>query len=357
MSLETDATPAAAPTPTPAAARRARLAGLGRIEGIWIALILLLLIAVFAIIAPSGTFLTWDNATAVLLDASELLILACGTTFLLIAAGLDLSIGAVVVFCDIICAKLLASISGTTAQADAGHYPHLAIAIVVGSLAALGVGALWGTINGFVIVKMKVPPFIATLGTAGIALGAAQVLSDGSDVGGVPVPLQESFGLGKIFGAVPWPVIVAVVVVVISWVILARTRFGMRTKAIGASEEAARRSGIRTGPHVIVLYAAMGMLAGLVSIIDVSRFGTASIGGHTGDVLAAIAAVVIGGTSLFGGRGSISGSVIGVFIPAVLINGFVIVGVQPFWQNIAVGLILIGAVYADQLRRRGANRA
>jgi ribose transport system permease protein len=146
-------------------------------------------------------------------------------------------------------------------------------------------------------------------------------------------------------------------VVVISWVILARTRFGMRTKAIGASEEAARRSGIRTGPHVIVLYAAMGMLAGLVSIIDVSRFGTASIGGHTGDVLAAIAAVVIGGTSLFGGRGSISGSVIGVFIPAVLINGFVIVGVQPFWQNIAVGLILIGAVYADQLRRRGANRA
>jgi ribose transport system permease protein len=355
VSVDTGATPAAPPSserPT----RHPALARLGHMENIWIGLILLLLIAVFAIIAPSGTFLTWNNATTVLLDASELLILASGMTFLLISAGLDLSIGAVVVFCDVVCAKLLASLSGTTAQADAGHYPHLAIAIVIGVLAAVGVGALWGVINGFVIVRMRVPPFIATLGTAGIALGAAQVISNGSDVSGVPVPLQEKFGIGKIFGAVPWPVLVAVVVVAISWIILTRTRFGMRTKAIGANEEAARRAGIKTGAHVIVLYTAMGLLAGLVSIIDVSRFGTASIGSHTGDVLAAIAAVVIGGTSLFGGRGSISGTVIGVFIPAVLINGFVIVGVAPFWQNIAVGLILIGAVYVDQLRRRRAVR-
>jgi ribose transport system permease protein len=356
VSVDTDPTRAAPPTDA-RGLRDPRLARLGRMDNIWITLILLLLIVVFAIIAPSGTFLTWGNFTTVLLDASELLILASGMTFLLISAGLDLSIGAVVVFCDVICAKLLSSLAGTTAQADAGHYPHLALAIVIGVLAALGAGALWGTINGFVVVRMKVPPFIATLGTAGIALGAAQVISDGSDVGGVPVPLQEKFGLGKIFGAVPWPIVLAVVVVAIAWIILTRTRFGMRTKAIGASEEAARRAGIRTGPQVIVLYGAMGFLAGLVSIIDVSRFGTASIGSHTGDVLAAIAAVVIGGTSLFGGRGSISGSVIGVFIPAVLINGFVIVGVAPFWQNIAVGLILIGAVYVDQLRRRRATRA
>jgi ribose transport system permease protein len=356
MSVDTDATSAAAPNSEPRA-RHPALERLGHMENIWIGLILLLLIAVFALIAPSGTFLTWNNATTVLLDASELLILASGMTFLLISAGLDLSIGAVVVFCDVVCAKLLANLSGTMAQADAGHYPHLAIAIVIGALAALGTGALWGIINGFVIVRMRVPPFIATLGTAGIALGAAQVISNGSDVGGVPVPLQETFGIGKIFGAVPWPVVIAIVVVAIAWVILTRTRFGMRTKAIGANEEAARRAGIKTGLHVIALYAAMGLLAGLVSIIDVSRFGTASIGAHTGDVLAAIAAVVIGGTSLFGGRGSISGTVIGVFIPAVLINGFVIVGVAPFWQNIAVGLILIGAVYVDQLRRRRAVRA
>jgi ribose transport system permease protein len=353
MSADTEAT-SSAPGRRPRDISRMRL---GRVESFWIAMMLLLLIVVFAIIAPSGTFLTWDNLTTVLLDASELLILATGTTFLLIAAGLDLSIGAVVVFCDVVCAKLLASLSGTTAQADAGHYPHLALGLVVGLLAAVGVGALWGIVNGFVVVKMRVPPFIATLGTAGVALGAAQVISDGSDVGGVPVPLQESFGLGKLFGAIPWPVVLAVVVVAIGWVLLTRTRFGMRTKAIGASEEAARRAGIRTGAHVIALYGGMGLLAGLVAIIDVSRFGTASIGSHTGDVLAAIAAVVIGGTSLFGGRGSIGGSVIGVFIPAVLINGFVIVGVAPFWQNIAVGLILIGAVYVDQVRRRRAIHA
>jgi ribose transport system permease protein len=353
MSVGADTTQAS----PPAAGRDQRLARLGRLENLWIGLILVLLVVVFAVIAPSGTFLTWNNGTTVLLDASELLILASGMTFLLISAGLDLSIGGVVVFCDVICAKVLAGLSGTTAQADAGHYPHLAIGIVVGVLAALAAGALWGAINGFVVVRMKVPPFIATLGTAGIALGAAQVISDGSDVGGVPVPLQEKFGLGKIFGAVPWPVVVAIVVVAIAWVILTRTRFGMRTKAIGASEEAARRAGIKTGRQVILLYGAMGFLAGLVSIIDVSRFGTASIGSHTGDVLAAIAAVVIGGTSLFGGRGSISGTVIGVFIPAVLINGFVIVGVAPFWQNIAVGLILIGAVYVDQLRRQSVTRA
>jgi ribose transport system permease protein len=353
MSVDTDAPPVTPPTPGGLLGNR-RLPRLGRMENVWIGLILLLLVVVFTILSPPGTFLTWDNATSILLDASELLILASGMTFLLIAAGLDLSIGSVVVFCAVVSAKLLSSLAGTTSQANAGEYPHLALAILAGVAAALVSGTLWGTFNGFVVVRMKVPPFIATLGTMGIALGAAQVISKGINVPGVPLPLQEHFGLGKIFGTIPWPVAVAVVVVAIAWTILARTRFGMRTMAIGANEEAARRAGIRIGRHVMLLYAAMGFLAGLVSIIDVSRFGTASIGGHTQDVLAAIAAVVIGGTSLFGGRGSISGTVIGVFIPAVLINGFVIVGVEPFWQNIAVGLILIGAVYADQLRRRRA---
>jgi ribose transport system permease protein len=336
---------------------RGRLGSVGRAENFWIGMILLLLIVVFTIIAPPHTFLTWSNATNVLLDASELLILASGMTFLLISAGLDLSIGSVVVFCAVISAKAFAGLSGSAAQAAAGHYPHLALAVAVGVVAGILSGMAWGLFNGFVVVVMKVPPFIATLGTAGIALGAAQVISNGINVVGVPLPLEERFGLGKVFGVVPWPVVIAVLVVAVAWVTLVRTRFGMRTMAIGANIEAARRAGIRTGLHIGALYAAMGTLAGLVSIIDVSRFGTASIGGHTQDVLSAIAAVVIGGTSLFGGRGSISGTVIGVFIPAVLINGFVIVGVEPFWQNIAVGLILIGAVYADQLRRRRAIRA
>src|SRR6478736_5100662 len=243
---------------------RGRLGSVGRAENFWIGMILLLLIVVFTIIAPPHTFLTWSNATNVLLDASELLILASGMTFLLISAGLDLSIGSVVVFCAVISAKAFAGLSGSAAQAAAGHYPHLALAVAVGVVAGILSGTAWGLFNGFVVVVMKVPPFIATLGTAGIALGAAQVISNGINVVGVPLPLEERFGLGKVFGVVPWPV----VIVAVAWVTLVRTRFGMRTMAIGANIEAARRAGIRTGLHIGALYAAMGTLAGLVSIID-----------------------------------------------------------------------------------------
>jgi ribose transport system permease protein len=333
------------------AVTRPRVARIGRVENLWIGLVLLALVVIFTMLAPAGTFLTWANAKSVLLDASELLILASGMTFLLIAAGLDLSIGSVVVFSTVVAAKLAVNLSGSVAQVSAGQYPHLALGLVAGIAAGLAAGLAWGMFNGFVVVRMGVPPFIATLGTMGVALGAAQVISGGINVAGVPVPLQEHFGLGELLGVIPWPVVVAALVVAAAWTILTRTRFGLRTMAIGANAEAARRAGIRVDRHTIVLYAAMGLLAGLVAVIDISRFGTASIGGHTQDVLAAISAVVIGGTSLFGGRGSISGSVIGVFIPAILINGFVILGVQPFWQNVAVGLILIAAVYIDQTRR------
>lgn len=261
MSVDTDTPPTRPPFPA-RVLRNRRLPRLGRTENVWIGLILVLLVVAFTILSPPGTFLTWDNATSVLLDASELLILASGMTFLLIAAGLDLSIGSVVVFSAVVSAKLLSSLAGTTSQANVGRYPHLALAVVVGVVTAMGAGTLWGMFNGFVVVRMKVPPFIATLGTMGVALGAAQVISHGINVPGVPIPMQEQFGLGKVFGAIPWPVVVAVVVVAIAWTILARTRFGMRTMAIGANEEAARRAGIRIGGHVMALYAAMGFLAG-----------------------------------------------------------------------------------------------
>ena len=322
-----------------------------------IGLVLAGLVIIFALWAPADTFLTVDNVRSIFLDASELLIISAGMTFLLVSAGLDLSVGSVVVFSAVASAKVMVALAGTETQVESGVYPHLALAITVGIIVAVASGLAWGTFNGIVVVKLGIPPFIATLGTMGIALGAAQILSNGISVANVPIPLQNTYGLGRLGGVVPWPVVTAVVVVVVLGLVLSVTRFGLHTKAIGSNTEAARRSGIHVNGHQISLYVLMGGLAGLAAVTDISRFGTASIDAHTQDVLAAISAVVIGGTSLFGGRGSMWGTVIGVFIPATLLNGFIIVGIDPFWQNVAVGFVLIAAVYVDQLRRKRAQRA
>jgi ribose transport system permease protein len=134
-------------------------------------------------------------------------------------------------------------------------------------------------------------------------------------------------------------------------VLLAQTRFGRYTYATGSNAEGVRRSGVNVDAHLIKVYALMGTLAGLAGFLSLARFGTTTVSGHATDNLNVIAAVVIGGTSLFGGVGTILGTVFGVFIPAVLANGFIIIGVQPFWQQVAVGIVLIAAVYLDQLRR------
>jgi ribose transport system permease protein len=149
--------------------------------------------------------------------------------------------------------------------------------------------------------------------------------------------------------------VLAAGVVAILWLLLSQTRYGLRTYALGASAEATARAGINVRRHTLSLYALMGLLCGVVGVMDVSRFATASIAAHTQDNLAAIAAVVIGGTSLFGGKGRMGGTIIGAFIPAVLRNGFILMGVQPFWQNVAVGAVLVLAVYVDQERRRRAR--
>jgi ribose transport system permease protein len=168
----------------------------------------------------------------------------------------------------------------------------------------------------------------------------------------VPFKLVDTIGTGRVGNQVPYLVIIAFAVAAVFAVLLHATRFGRYTFAIGSNEEAARRAGIRVDRHLIKVYALMGMLSGLAGFLSLARFSTTTIGGHSTDNLQAIAAVVIGGTSLFGGVGTLLGTIFGVFIPAVLQNGFVIVGVQPFWQQVAVGAVLILAVYLDQLRRR-----
>jgi ribose transport system permease protein len=304
-----------------------------------ILLILAGLIVVFSLLRFQEFFAV-SNARNIATDAAVLLVIATGLTYIVITAGIDLSVGAVLVFAGVVSAKVMNAMGGDNWGV-----------ILVGLAVAVAAGCAWGTLNGFLVTKAKIPSFIVTLGTLGMALGSALLITGGVDEREVPFKLIETVGSGRLFGELPYLVLIAAVVALIGAVVLAQTRFGRYTYAIGSNQEGARRAGVDVDRHLIKIYALGGTLAGLAGFLSLSRFGTTSIGGHSTDNLDAIAAIVIGGTSLFGGVGTILGTIVGVFIPAVLRNGFVIVGVQPFWQQVAVGAVLIAAVYFDQLRR------
>jgi ribose transport system permease protein len=227
--------------------------------------------------------------------------------------------------------------------------------IVVGLVVAVLAGTAWGLINGFLIAVAGIPPLIVTLGTMGAALGAALLLNNGSDVHTVPVILNKQLGYGTSLGIVPNLVLIAVVLTLVGAWLLHTTKFGRYTFAIGSNAEGARRAGIGVTAHLMKVYTLTGVLAGLAGFLSLAYYNSTTITGHTSDNLNAIAATVMGGTSLFGGVGSVLGTVIGVFIPAVLKKGFNITGVPDFWQMIAVGAVLIAAVWFDQRRRRQRN--
>jgi ribose transport system permease protein len=242
-------------------------------------------------------------------------------------------------------------LSGTKAQTDNLVYPHANRAIPIGILVMLLCGLGWGLINGLLVTKLRLPPFIVTLGTLGMAFGGADLLTGGTNLSSVPDAFQNRVGNGTLLGLYV-PVVIAAIVAVIAQLVLSQARFGRWAAAIGSSEEAARRAGVNTDVHLIKVYALSGLLCGLAAVIDVARFGTENLSAHNTDNLNAIAAVVIGGTSLFGGIGSIVGTVVGAFIPTVLQNGFVINGIDPLWQEVLVGATIIVAVWLDQVRRR-----
>jgi ribose transport system permease protein len=310
----------------------------------WIILILAGMIVVFSVLEPES-FATVNNARNLATNAAILLVIAVGMTFVIITAGIDLSVGAVLVFAGVVSAKAMNAMEGDGAGV-----------LLVGLVVALAAGAGWGVLNGILITKARVPPLIVTLGTLGMALGLSLIITNGVDIRDVPPKLVTSVGVGRLFGEIPWLVVIAAGVAVVFGVLLGATRFGRHTYAIGSNEEAARRAGIAVDRHLIVVYGIAGLLAGLAGYMSLARFATTTLGGHATDNLQAIAAVVLGGTSLFGGVGTVLGTVVGVFIPAVLQNGFVITGVEPFWRDVAVGAVLIAAVYLDQLRRRTQYR-
>jgi ribose transport system permease protein len=315
----------------------------------WIFLVLVVLLVVFSALRPT-VFPTFLNAQLLLIETSVLLVLAVGMTFVITTAGIDLSVGSVLIFAGMVAAKTMEALSPNGDAADAG-WGVIAVGMVLGVLA----GAVWGLVNGALVALAGIPPLIVTLGTLGAALGAANLLNNGSDINSVPTRLNQTLGYGTSLGVVPNIVLVAVVITAFGTWLLHTTRFGRYTYAIGSNREAARRAGINVTRHLLLVYLLTGVLAGIAGVMSLAYYSSTTIAAHTLDNLDAISAVVLGGTSLFGGVGSMIGAVIGVFIPAVLTKGFNIVGVQDFWQQIALGAVLIAAVWFDQQRRRARN--
>jgi ribose transport system permease protein len=329
--------------------------GWGRVlGGGWIFLLLIALVVIFGAMRPAQ-FASSFNLSMLAVNAAILLVLSVGQTFVIIAAGIDLSVGAVLVFASITSALVMLKLSGAsggTYGTTEGGWGVVAAGLTIALLS----GAFWGAVNGVLVALARIPALIVTLGTFGMALGFAQILTNGTDIRAVPETLVDYIGSGTIAG-IPVLVVIAVAVALVGAVVLHLTRFGIHVFAVGSDREAARRAGINVPDRLIAIYTLSGTLAGLAAMMSTARFATTTIGGHAMDNLSTISAVVLGGTSLFGGIGSIAGTVVGVFIPIVLLNGFVILGIPPFWQTVATGAVLILAVWIDQLKRRGRERS
>ena len=312
------------------------------VRDLWIGGVLLALVIGFSIGSPY--FLTRANWLNTSSTGTEVLLLAVGETFVICSAGIDLSVGAVLGFAGTAGAWVMA-----TAFPDAGGAAPWPV--VAGFAVAVATGGGFGLLNGFLIAWGGIPPFVVTLGTLGIATGFGYLLNNGQEISAIP-PSVTTFGNTNLGGWVPVPVLITAVITIWCGLLLARTRFGAYTLSIGDSQEAVIRAGINHRRYLLEIYTLSGLLAGIAAVLVMARLGAGSPSSGATDNLNAIAAVVIGGASLFGGRGTIIGSVIGTGIIAVMLTGLVLINVPPFWQEVAVGAVLILAVYIDQFRHR-----
>jgi ribose transport system permease protein len=315
---------------------------------------LLGLIVIFSILAP-GKFGTTSNLTQLAQNVAILTVVSVGTTFVIATAGIDLSIPSGIILGEVFAAQTLSHISvpGGGTAIDVQATDTTAYYILAALAASLVAGLLIGAINGVVVAYMHIPPMLATLGTLGGGLGVALLLQKGVNVATYALnPVATS----HVIPGVTNLVLIALLVVVAGYIGMHQSVFGRHTLAIGSSEEAARRVGLKVQRHLLKVYIVGGLANGFAGFLSLAYFSTTSVGGHTTDNLQAITAVALGGTSLFGGVAVVLGTLIGVWIPAVLQNGFIIIGVNPYWQLIAVGIVLVLAVWIDQLRRRSQNR-
>ncbi|MFP3917515.1 ribose ABC transporter permease [Lysinibacillus telephonicus] len=291
---------------------------------------LLLLIIIVSVLNPS--FLSIANIFNVLRQVSISAIIAFGMTFVILTGGIDLSVGSTLALTGAIAASLLAG----------GLDPFLTMGI------ALILGLILGAINGVVITKGKVAPFIATLATMTIYRGLTLVFTEGRPISGLGDHYSfQLFGKGYFLGF-PVPVVTMVIAFFILYFILQKTTFGRRVYAVGGNEEAAKLSGINTDRVKIAVYAITGFLAALSALILTSRLNSAQPTAGESYELDAIAAVVLGGTSLNGGKGWIFGTLIGALIIGVLNNGMNLIGVSSFWQQVVKGIVILLAVLMDR---------
>jgi ribose transport system permease protein len=287
----------------------------------------------------SGRFLSWQNLSIVAQQASINTVLAAGMTFVILTGGIDLSVGSILATSAM--AALVVSLT-----------PEIAW---LGLPAALAMGLALGLFNGALIAFLNLPPFIVTLGSLTAVRGLARLLGADTTVFNADLPFAW-IGNGSIAG-VPWLVVIALAVVVASWIVLRRTVLGVRIYAVGGNPDAARLSGIKVWSVLLFVYGASGLLAGLGGAMSAARLFAAN-GVQLGQSyeLDAIAAVILGGTSFVGGIGSIWGTLIGALIIAVLSNGLILTGVSDIWQFIIKGFVIIGAVALDRYRLKSSAR-
>lgn len=298
--------------------------------------VFLILIGIAAIFAlGSERFLTTSNLLNIALQTSIIAIVAIGMTFTILTAGIDLSVGSVM------------ALSGALA---AGLAVRQELGTVTGILLALAAGGSVGLVNGLLVVKGKMPPFVATLAMLAVARGLTLVYTNGRPIAGIDerfIFLGNGEGLG-----LPVPVLLLGLVLVMALVALRYTRFGMYVYATGGNEEISRLAGIKTAWVTVSVYVISGITAALGGVLLVARLWSAQPNAAAGWELDAIAAPVLGGVSLFGGVGSVAGTVVGAFILGILSNGLNLMGVQSFYQQVIKGVVLILAIMLDLLTKQ-----
>ncbi|RED64803.1 ABC transporter permease [Cohnella lupini] len=302
---------------------------------------LILLVIVFSI--ASSNFFHFSNIVGILLSTAVIGVLALGSTFVIVTGGIDLSVGTVM--------TLSAVMTGV-------FISMWGLPVPIGIIGGLLTGALCGFLSGFTIARLGIPPFIATLAMMMIAKGLALVISGTKPIYFTDYEVFMEISLGSVLGDlipgfdIPNAVLIFFVVAIIGSIVLSRTIIGRYNFAIGSNEEATRLSGVNVRNWKIVIYTITGVFTGIAGVLMASRLNSAQPSLGMGYELEAIAAVVIGGTSLSGGKGTIVGTVIGALIMSVLTNGLRILSVPQEWQTVVVGLVILLAVYGDILRRR-----
>lgn len=316
-------------TSTGASAVKRSKRGLPNLQTLGIFIAAFAIYAVFSVLSPN--FLTFGNLRDVAISACINAIIGLGLTFVIITGGIDLSVGSIASFVGIVSANAMVN----------GGTPPIG-ALLIG----IALGAVCGAFNGLLITKLRLPPFIATLGTMSVFQGFAYVVTNGKPV--YNVPKDFVYLLNSYVAGIPVMVIMVAVVGVLCWLLLRKTVFGENVIATGGSEETAWLSGIRVSRIKILVYALSGALAGLAGLVLVARINAAQSEGGSPYLLTAIAAAVIGGANLMGGEGRIAGTLVGALILGALTNGLVLLNVPSFYEQIVTGVVVIIAVALDQ---------